>query len=252
MNRAELVETWLREEQQPFTGWDFSYLDGRLTSGQEHWSYLDRAADLMRRSSSMVDIDTGGGEKLLRLQEHWPAKVVATEDYPPNIDLATRRLSILGATVVKAAVSDTDPMPFADGEFDLVLNRHAAFNSSEVARVLSAGGTFLTQQVHGMWAWDLQAAFGAKPMKPDVTVTKYVPKLELSGLTIVTAEEWEGRLVFADVGAIVYYLKAIPWEVPGFAVKTHLRHLLALQRKLEAGAELGFYAAKFLIEASKP
>ena len=143
-------------------------------------------------------------------------------------------------------------MPFADGEFDLVLNRHAAFNSSEVARVLSTGGTFLTQQVHGMWAWDLQAAFDVKPMKPDVTVAKYVPKLELSGLTIVTAEEWEGRLVFADVGAIVYYLKAIPWEVPGFAVKTHLRHLLALQRKLEAGAELGFYAAKFLIEASKP
>ena len=252
MDRAELVETWLREEQQPFTGWDFSYLDGRLTSGQEHWSYLDRAAELMRRSSSMIDMDTGGGEKLLRLQEHWPAKVVATEDYPPNFDLATRRLSILGVTVVRAAVSDTDPMPFVDGEFDLVLSRHAAFNSSEVARVLSAGGTSLTQQVHGMWAWDLQAAFDVKPMKSDVMVAKYVPKLELSGLTIATAEEWEGHLVFADVGAIVYYLKAIPWEVPGFTVKTHLRHLLALQQKLEADGELGFYAAKFLIEASKP
>ena len=46
MNRAELIETWLHEERQPFIGWDFSYLDGRMTEGQVPWSYLDRAADL--------------------------------------------------------------------------------------------------------------------------------------------------------------------------------------------------------------
>ena len=57
--------------------------------------------------------------------------------------------------------------------------------------------------------------------------------------------------MFTDVGAIVYYLKAIPWVVPGFTVKSHLRYLLVLQERLEAGEELGFYAAKFLIEASK-
>ena len=97
-----------------------------------------------------------------------------------------------------------------DGEFDLVLNRHADFNSSEVARVLSSGGTFLTQQVHGMWLWDLQAAFDAAPQFPDATPEKYVPVCwKAAGLTIVTVEEWEGQLVFEDVGAIVYYLKAL-------------------------------------------
>ena len=252
MNRAELVETWLREERQPFTGWDFWYLNGRVKREREHWSYLDRAAELMRRSSSVIDLDTGGGEKLLELRGHWPARVVATEDYPPNFELASERLSTLGVEVVRAAVSDIGPMPFADGEFDLVLNRHAAFNSSEVVRVLSGGGAFLTQQVHGMWLWDLHAAFDAAPQFPDATSERYVPMLEAAGFTIVTVEEWEGRLVFEDVGAIVYYLKAIPWEVPGFTVKTHLRYLFALQERLEAGEELGFYAAKYLIEARKP
>ena len=160
VNRDELVETWLREERQSFVGWDFSYLDGRIKGKREPWSYLDRAAELMRRSSSVIDLDTGGGEKLLSLRDHWPTRVIATEDYAPNFKLATERLSPLGVEVVKVAVSDDDPMPFADGEFDLVLNRHADFNSREVARVLSRGGTFLTQQVHGMWLWDLQAAFG--------------------------------------------------------------------------------------------
>ena len=247
-----MIEHWLLEEQQPFSGWDFSYLDGRMDEGRESWSYLDRAAELMGRASSVLDLDTGGGEKLLDLRDRWPAKVVATEGYPPNFELASERLSASGARVVRAELSDTAPMPFAAGEFELVLNRHAAFNPSEVGRVLSAGGIFLTQQVHGMWAWDLLEAFRAKPQWPDATADKYVPLLEAAGLTIVTREEWEGRLVFSDVGAIVYYLKAAPWEVPGFSVKTHLRYLVALQERVEAGGDLAFYAAKYLIEATKP
>ncbi len=222
-----------------------------MDEGREPWSYLERAAALMGRSASALDMDTGGGEKLLSLRDHWPPTVVATEGYPPNVELAAARLSAVGATVVRAALSDTAPMPFASSEFDLVLNRHAAFNSHEVARILSPGGAFLTQQVHGMWAWDLLAAFDAEPQWPDATPEKYVPLLEAAGLTIETLQEWEGRLVFTDVGAIVYYLKATPWEVPGFTVKTHLPYLLALQERLEAGDELAFFAAKYLIEATK-
>ncbi len=251
MDRDELIKIWLQEEQHPFEGWDFSYLEGRMTGDREPWSYLDRASELMRRSSSVVDMGTGGGEKLLNLQQHWPERVVATESYPPNFKLATERLSGLGVQVVNVAPPDTGSMPFEDGEFDLILNRHEAFSPSEVARVLSVGGTFLTQQVHGMWAWDLLAAFDEVPQFPDASPGEYVPRLEAAGLAIQSVAEWEGRLVFSDVGAIVYYLKAIPWEVPGFTVETHMRHLLALQEKLEADGELGFYAAKYLIEASK-
>ena len=252
MDREELVVSWRYEERQPFTGWDFSYLDRRLRVDQEPWSYLDRAAELMQRSSSVIDMDTVGGEKLLALQEHWPARVVATEDYPPNFKLATERLSGLGVQVVKAAVSDSDPIPFANGEFGLILNRHAAFNPSEVARILSVGGTFLTQQVHGMWAWDLMAAFDVEPQFPDATPGRYVPRLEQAGLAMHSVTEWEGRLGFTDVGAIVYYLNAVPWEVLGPIVETHLQYLLGLQERLEAAGELGFHAAKYLIEASKP
>ncbi len=30
MNLNECLQTWKSEEQQPFLGWDFSYLDGRM------------------------------------------------------------------------------------------------------------------------------------------------------------------------------------------------------------------------------
>ena len=199
----------------------------------------------------MIDLDTGGGERFLKLRANWPKKVVATEEYPPNFRLATERLAPLGVQVVDVRLTDSDPMPFAAGEFDLVLNRHAGFNANEVARILAPGGTFLTQQVHGLWADDLLAVFDAKPQWPESTPEKVVSQLQAAGLTIVDVQEWSGHISFTDVGAIVYYLKAVPWLVPGFSVATHAQQLLTLQRRLESGEDLAFAAKKYLIEAHK-
>ncbi|HKY54954.1 MAG TPA: methyltransferase domain-containing protein [Anaerolineales bacterium] len=251
MNRNELLEHWKHEEQQPFIGWDFSYLDGRMLEEQPPWSYSLRAAELLRQSCSVIDLDTGGGERFLSLREYWPSKVVATEHYPPNFKLATERLSPFGAKVMDVQLSDFGSMPFEDTEFDLVLNRHAAFNPNEVARMLTLGGTFLTQQVHGLWAVDLLAAFEARPQWPDATPEKYLPRLKSAGLTIVDTQEWSGQVTFIDVGAIVYYLKAVPWLVPGFSVESHPEHLLKLQRRLDHGEALAFVARKYLIEAQE-
>ena len=218
---------------------------------QAPWSYTSRAAELMRQASSVVDMGTGGGERLLKLQNFWPGKVVATEDYPPNFKLATERLSPFGVQVVDVKLTDFDPMPFLDGEFDLVLNRHSGLNARDVARLLAPGGTFLTQQIHGLRAYDLIAAFDARPQWPTSTPEKYVPQLKAAGLTIVNTLEWSGRLSFTDVGAIIYYLKAVPWLVPGFSVETHSKYLFKLQDQLESGEGLSFSARKYLIEAYK-
>ena len=98
---------------------------------------------------------------------------------------------------------------------------------------------------------DLLAAFGASPRWPDATLETYVPPLQAAGLRIADLRDWTGRLAFTDVGAIVYYLKAIPWLVPGFTVEGHLQHLLALQERLQRGEELAFAARLYLIEARR-
>ncbi len=250
MDMNESVETWKREEQQPFSGWDFFHLDGRMLEEQPTWSYSSRAAELMRHASSVIDLGTGGGERFLKLRTDWPKKVVATENHPPNFRLATEHLSPFGAQVADVRLTVDGGMPFANEEFDLVLNRHSAFNPREVARILAPGGTFLTEQVHGSW-YDLLAAFDARPQWPEATLEKYGPQLTAAGLTIVDTQEWSGHLSFTDVGAIVYLLKVVPWLVPGFSVETHLSHLLALQRRLEGGEGLAFAARLYLIEACK-
>jgi SAM-dependent methyltransferase len=251
MNKQALVDFWRREEKQPFTGWDFSYLEGRMLEEQVPWSYTTRSAELMQQSCTLLDMGTGGGERLLTLQKFWPEKVVVTEDYPPNFELAKQRLGPLGVKVLAVPLARDGLMPFADVEFDLVLNRHSGLNCAEVARVLKPQGVFLTQQVHGLWAEDLIAAFDARPQWPDATPAYYVPRLEKAGLVIENLREWQGRLGFTDVGAVVYYLKAVPWLVPGFSVETHVDALFRLESQMEKNGQLTFTARKYLIEARK-
>lgn len=250
-DRDELLETWYREEIQSFEGWDFSYLNNRMFEDQPPWSYMERAANLMRGATSVVDLDTGGGERLLELQAHWNGQIVATESYPPNTRLSHRNLSATGGRVVMADSDGIRTLPFASGVFDLVLNRHGAFNCAELARVLIPGGTFLTKQVNGIWAHDLLALFGTSPQWPDASPERFLPLLEQAGFAIIAMQDWHGKLGFTDVGAIVYYLKAIPWLVPGFSVRRHQNALFGLQDRLESGEDLTFYAGTYLIEARK-
>ena len=251
MDTNKYIETWKREEQQPFSGWDFSYLDGRMLEDQAPWSYTTRAAELMHQSTSVIDLGTGGGERLLKLKEHWPRKVVATEEYPPNFKLASERLLPLGVQVVDVSQNMFTVMPFFDGEFDLVLNRHSGFNPREVARILVPGGTFFSQQIHGLSWRDLKDAFKAEPQWPFAIPEFFLPQLESAGMTIIDCREWSGDITFTDVGALVYFLKAVPWTVPEFSVETHSKYLLQLQNKLENGEPLTFTQKRYLFEARK-
>jgi len=222
-----------------------------MVEEQPPWPYLARAAELMRDAWAVLDMGTGGGERLLELREWWPPKVVVTEDYPSNVTLAEERLGPLGVKVARVPLTRDGPMPFQDGEFDLVLNRHSGLNCAEVGRVLAPGGVFLTQQVHGLWAQDLLAELGAVPQWPDSTPSYYVPRPRAAGLDIGEVEEWQGQLVFHDVGAVVCYLRAAPWLVPGFSVRKHIDSLMRLEGRLRDQGRLTFEARKYWIEAGK-
>jgi len=252
VERLELLEHWRQEEQRPFVGWDFSYIRGLIVSEHPPWSYAERAAAHMEQSSSVLDMGTGGGERFLGLRTHWPANVTVTEEYPPNLTLVQQRLGPLAVRVVDVRLTYVDPMPFEPGEFELVLNRHSAFNPAEVGRVLTQGGTFLTQQVPASFAEGLMTEFGAAPQWPESNPHNYVRWLEAAGLRIVDRREWTGELHVHDIGALVYYLKAVPWIVPGFSVDSHASTLLRLHSRLESSGSLMFKAGSYLIEARKP
>jgi SAM-dependent methyltransferase len=253
MGEADLIAAWSREESQPFTGWDFGYLRRRYSEEKPPWSYEDLAREVLRKSRSAVDLGTGGGEVLSTLADTFPGRMVATEAYPPNWTIARDRLAGSGAHVVAYAADEpSSVLPFRDVSFDAVLDRHEAYDPREVARVLAPGGVFLTQQVDGRSHSDLLAWFGTAPHWPDVTLDRLAADLGRAGLDIELSRSWWGSISFADVGALVYYLRAIPWEVPDFSVGRFTPELLGLQRRLESTGSLRFSEGRFVIRARKP
>lgn len=248
MDRATLIAGWKKDEAAPFSGWDFSYHAGRVRGEEPTWDYMALARAEMAKATAVLDVATGGGERFAELAP-FPAHARAMEGYGPNVFIAQSRLEPLGVQVL--ACDTHQPMPFADGEFDLVLNRHGGCWNPELGRVTRAGGHLLTQQVEGGNVADLMAEFGAKPQWPENTLAIVSEKFKAMGFEILDARDWQGQQHYLDVGALVYDLKAIPWIVPDFSVDRHLETLLRLQQRLETDGELSFQSGLFLIKARK-
>ena len=249
MQEQDLIEQWKREEQQPFSGWDFSHLKGRAFDPALPWSYEEKVRALLVQADSVLDMGTGGGEKLLEFKDLLPAKTLATEGWPPNIPVARKNLEPHGIQVVPYDMEKEARMPFQDNAFTLVIDRHEAYDAFEIARILKPGCTFLTQQVDGPGMADLSSVFGRQPTSPQVTLAICVKEVEQAGLEIEFAQESMGKMRFTDVGALVYYVRAVPWEVPeDFSVERYAHLLLDLHKNQRLSFDLGH----FIIQACKP
>lgn len=247
-------------------GWDFTWLraSGRYRIAPLPWSYDDLVRERIAASPDVLDLGTGGGERLASLAP-LPPRTVATESYPPNVPMAARRLAPLGGQVVRTAGARdnvlhgrADPrgeLPFRDESFHLVIDRNEAYSAHQVSRVLCAGGTFLTEQ---SGAGEISAIGEALELSPppddgpawDLDLAR--AQLRAAGLPVVRSGEANHEMEFADVGALAWYLRAVPWVAPGFSVERHRTQLGRLERKLRAGAPLRIPLRAFWLEALRP
>lgn len=245
MNDAALIQRWTDDAAAPFSGWDFSPLAARMAEPEPPWSYPDLAKAAVAGAFDILDVATGGGEVFSRLAP-FPGRATAVEGYEPNLPIARARLEPLGVRVLRG--NTRSGMPFEDRTFDLVLNRHGGFRAAEMHRILQPGGVFLSQQVGGDNLADLAAAFDAPLAYPDNTLDRVCAAFRVLGCEIRRREAWRGAMTFADVGALAWFLKAIPWVVADFSVERHAEVLLRLHRDLQAGRPLRFTGSRFLVE----
>lgn len=236
----------------PLVGWDFSWLEGRASEERPPWAYARTVAARLARARAALDLQTGGGEVLAEAGTY-PPLTVATEGWPPNLLAAARRLRPLGIAVV--GHDATTSLPFADASFDLVTSRHPVSTDwPEIARVLTPGGRYLSQQVGPSSMVELSEAFlGPLPgadrwRRPEDARTA----AEQSGLEVVDLRTVRLRAELHDVGAIVYVLRLCVWWVPGFTVERHRDTLLRLHRRIAAEGPFVAHSSRFLIEARRP
>lgn len=264
-DEREFEKLLAEAEATPFGGWDFSYLAGRMVEGEPPWRYEELVQARMAGADAVLDLGTGGGEllaSLLTAASPRPARVVATEAWPPNVEVARRRLEPLGVEVVAVDPApdnvDIEPgsgagsLPFPDRSFSLVIDRHESYFPAEVARILEAGGTFLTQQVGSRYLDGLSGWFGIADESTAGWDRGFaVAQLEEAGLAVARQEEDFPDVAFRDVGALVYYLRAVPWQLPGFTVEAHRDALRSVHEHIRSTGTLRLRGHFFLIEAKR-
>ncbi|HEY7295147.1 MAG TPA: class I SAM-dependent methyltransferase [Dehalococcoidia bacterium] len=230
-----------------FSGWDLSVARPRLLEAGPPWSYHALARRYATGTNAALDMGTGGGEVLATLRPALPARTVATEEWPPNVPVAARRLRPLDVSVVAA---HSLRLPFADGAFDLVLNRHEYLDCAEIARVLRPGGRVVTQQVgEGNWR-ELQRFFPRKQSFTGLRIS-YSNGFARAGLTIVLDREHEYRVAYPSLSELVYLLSVMPWVVPDFALDRDLDALLALEGACLTEDGLVLTESRFIVVAEK-
>ncbi|MED4051662.1 methyltransferase domain-containing protein [Priestia megaterium] len=232
-----------------FTGWDFSIITrtGRMDSDMLSWSYGSEAIRLIQNSNAALDMGTGGGEFLSLLQP-FPRVMYATEGYKPNIPIAKKRLEPLGVKVVER--TEDKNLPFKDDTFDLILNQHESFCASEVSRILSKEGTFFTQQVGGLDCSRINESIGVPINKEfcNWNLKKAIEELKQSSFNIISFKEEFPVQRFYDIGALVFYLKAIPWQVPNFDIETHIEGLYNIHGIIQSKGFFDVKQHRFIIK----
>jgi SAM-dependent methyltransferase len=236
-------------------GWDFSWFAGRATEERPSWGYSGMAADRLAGATSVLDVETGGGEVFARAlgqAGRRPSLLAATESYPRNLAIARRNLGGFGVAVVEAA--DGADLPFDPDSFELVLSRHPVVTVwDEIARVLRPGGTYLSQQVGaGSNRQLIDFMMGPQPVSGARSPRRAVEAAEAAGLVVVDLRRQALRAEFNDVGAVVHFLRKVLWTVPGFTVDAYRDRLARLHDQIQLGGPFVSYAQRFLIEARKP
>ena len=238
-------------EKAHFSGWDFSYLKDRLVEENPEWDYREIVIDHISRAVSLLDMGTGGGEFLSALPV-LPETAFATEGWLPNLEIARQRLERIGVQV--HSFDDDKQLPFNSNFFDLVINRHDFFDPQELNRILKPGGIFITQQVGGQDQQPLNQFLAPhiKSLYENWSLSYAVQQLIAAGFDIRFQKEEFPHSKFLDIGAVVYYLKVIEWQIPGFNTKDYHKSLLDLHHHIQSEGTLKSYCHRFIVVAEKP
>ncbi|WP_327417795.1 hypothetical protein [Streptomyces sp. NBC_01233] len=225
-------------------GWDFSWLTGRADGGGPSWDHerLARA----RLSRAKPPGHRHRRRRVPRLACPAAARLRGHRELGAQPSPGPATPLPAGGGGHRASGLD-----LPSGRFDLILNRHGLLDAASIRAALAPGGRLLTRQVGSRNQLELNEAVGIpSPADPDGwTLDVAVRALEGAGLRVTTAREETSPYTFHDIGAVIFQLRAIPWQFPGFEPSVHESALRRLDRHIRSTGGFTAHDHRFLIEA---
>ena len=138
--------------------WDFSminYTEDILTN----WDLYDILKSCTDGKSKILDLGTGGGEKVLNFFPECE-EILGTDFSKEMISTANQNLEKSGRKNITFRQMDNLNMDTPDNYFDVVVARHTCIDAKQIYKTLKAGGRLLVRGVDKLDCWKMKLFFG--------------------------------------------------------------------------------------------
>ena len=155
MNNVEQKEFY--EKIGKINGWNFSKMKYDLIDNSE-FNYFDEVNKNIDKNTILLDIGTGGGEKLINLISNNCLLKIGT-DFSDEMIKASKK-NIGDRSNIKALKMNSNKILFPEDFFDVVCARHTPFNVNEIYRVMKPQAKFFSEQIDEDDCLELKKIFG--------------------------------------------------------------------------------------------
>lgn len=138
--------------------WDFSSIKC-ITEQESPWDFYKEISKYTTSDSIILDIGTGGGEKVL---EYMPncKKIIATDFSPKMIETANKNKKNYPNKNIEFKIMDNLNMTFENNTFDIVSARHTVIDAKQIYNSLKGNGVLVIEGVDQKDCWELKELFG--------------------------------------------------------------------------------------------
>lgn len=137
--------------------WDFSKFEIE-TEDLTNWDLYDLLRKITNKDSKILDLGTGGGEKVLK--EFPDCEILGTDFSEEMIKTANLNLKKSGRKNITFRLMDNLNMDVEDDYYDVVVARHTVTDPKQIYKCLKKGGYLLIRGVDRDDCWSLKMLFG--------------------------------------------------------------------------------------------
>ena len=147
------------EYYEQIKDWDFSKfeIETEDLTDWDMYKFLERVTD---ESSVVLDLGTGGGEKVIECFPEYLDQIIATDFSQEMINTANRNLKESGRKNIVFKVMDNLNMDLEKEKFDVVVARHTVTDPKQIYEVLKPGGYLIIRGVDKYDCHELKRVFG--------------------------------------------------------------------------------------------
>lgn len=125
-----------------------------------NWDMYEILREVTDENSRVLDLGTGGGEKVLSSFPKYLREVLGTDYSEGMIETANRNLKLSGGSNISFRVMDNLAMDVEKEYFDVVVARNTVTDAKQIYEVLKPGGYLLIHGVDMYDCYELKRIFG--------------------------------------------------------------------------------------------